>query len=83
MERFEFDLAKTKQKLAYRTGEAIVDDDGVTLVTRGGTYGQTLGGGVGVASKAFEKTSRTGKENFEADKARIDKMKESRRFKPY
>ncbi|KAF8125973.1 hypothetical protein EV363DRAFT_1434396 [Boletus edulis] len=60
MERFEFDLAKTKQKLAYRKGEAIVDDDGVTLVTRGGTYGQTLGGGVGVASKAFEKTSRTG-----------------------
>ncbi|KAF8130349.1 ribosomal RNA-processing protein 7-domain-containing protein [Boletus edulis] len=112
MERFEFDLAKTKQKLAYRKGEAIVDDDGFTLVTRGGAYGQTLGGGVGVASKAFEKTSRTGskkkkepkeketfyafqkaekqrkalldlRKNFEADKARIDKMKESRRFKPY
>ncbi|KAF8447281.1 ribosomal RNA-processing protein 7-domain-containing protein [Boletus edulis BED1] len=112
MERFEFDLARTKQKVAYRKGEAIVDDDGFTLVTRGGAYGQTLGGGVGVASKAFEKTSRTGskkkkkpeeketfyafqkaekqrkalldlRRNFEADKARIDKMKESRRFKPY
>ncbi|KAG6371930.1 ribosomal RNA-processing protein 7-domain-containing protein [Boletus reticuloceps] len=112
MEWFEFDLAKTKQKLAYRKGEAIVDNDGFTLVTRGGAYGQTLGGGVGVASKAFEKTSRTGskkkkepkeketfyafqkaekqrkalldlRKNFEADKARIDKMKESRRFKPY
>jgi ribosomal RNA-processing protein 7 len=60
MERFEFDLAKTKQKSAYRKGEAIVDEDGFTLVTRGGAYGQTLGGGVGVASKAFEKTGGTG-----------------------
>lgn len=60
MERYEFDLAKTKQKSTYRKGEAIVDEDGFTLVTRGGAYGQTLGGGVGVASKAFEKTGRTG-----------------------
>ncbi|KAH0826935.1 ribosomal RNA-processing protein 7-domain-containing protein [Lanmaoa asiatica] len=116
MERFEFDLARTKQKLEYRKGEAIVDSDGFTLVTRGGAYGQTLGGGIGVASKAFEKTGRTGsrkkkeskeketfyafqkaekqrkggvaplldlRKNFEADKARIEKLKESRRFKPY
>ena len=60
MERFEFDLAKTKQKSTYRKGEAIVDEDGFTLVTRGGAYGQTLGGGVGVASKGFEKTGQTG-----------------------
>ncbi|KAN0076771.1 Ribosomal RNA-processing protein 7 (RRP7) domain containing protein [Tylopilus felleus] len=112
MERFEFDLAKTKQKSAYRKGEAVVDEDGFTLVTRGGAYGQTLGGGVGVASKMFEKTGQTGskkkkepkeketfyafqkaekqrtalldlRKNFEADKARIEKLKESRRFKPY
>ncbi|KAI9574146.1 ribosomal RNA-processing protein 7-domain-containing protein [Boletus coccyginus] len=112
MERFEFDLAKTKQKSAYRKGEAIVDEDGFTLVTRGGAYGQSLGGGVGVASKAFGKTGRTAskkrkepkeketfyafqraekqrkalldlRKNFEADKARIEKLKESRRFKPY
>lgn len=37
----------------YKKGEAIVDDDGFTLVTRGGAYGQTLGGGVAVASKKF------------------------------
>lgn len=60
MARFEFDLAKTKQKSAHRKGEAIMDEDGFTLVTRGGAYGQTLGGGVGVASKAFEKTGLTG-----------------------
>jgi len=113
MERFEFDLAKTKRRSAYRKGEAIVDEDGFTLVTRGGAYGQTLGGGVGVASKTFELTGKTGsdkrkkepkekesfyafqkaekqrtalldlRKNFEADKARIEKLKESRRFKPY
>jgi ribosomal RNA-processing protein 7 len=60
MERFEFDLAKMKQKSVYRKGEAIVDEDGFTLVTRGGAYGQTLGGGIGVASKAFEQTGRAG-----------------------
>lgn len=59
MERFEFELAKSKQKSAYRKGEAVVDEDGFTLVTRGGAYGQTLGGGVGVASKIFEKTGQT------------------------
>lgn len=59
MGRFEFDLAKSKQKSAHRKGEAIVDEDGFTLVTRGGAYGQTLGGGVGIASKTFEKTGQT------------------------
>ncbi|KAF8834785.1 hypothetical protein BDN67DRAFT_1006022 [Paxillus ammoniavirescens] len=112
MNLFEFELAQAKQKSTYRKGEAIVDEDGFTLVTRGGAYGQTLGGGVGVASKTFQMTGRTGskkkkepkeketfyafqkaekqrkalldlKKNFEADKARIEKLKESRRFKPY
>ncbi|KIJ59181.1 hypothetical protein HYDPIDRAFT_177909 [Hydnomerulius pinastri MD-312] len=112
MDLFEFELAKSKQQSAYRKGEAIIDEDGFTLVTRGGAYGQTLGGGVGVANKRFQATGRTGsrkkkepkeketfyafqkaekqrkavmdlKKNFEADKARIEKLKESRRFKPY
>jgi ribosomal RNA-processing protein 7 len=113
MERFEFDLSKSKQAAKYRKGEAIVDEDGFTLVTRGGAYGQTLGGGVGVASRKFMLTGKTGsrrkkdkkkekdvfyafqkaekqrkaildlKKNFEADKERVEKLKESRRFKPY
>ncbi|KAG6329979.1 hypothetical protein ID866_9112 [Astraeus odoratus] len=127
---YEFEVARSKQKSTYRKGEAVVDEDGFTLVTRGGAYGQTLGGGVGVASKQFQATGKTGsrkkkepkekvsfygfqkaerqrkgnagcsssplciiqcwetalldlKKNFEADKARIEKLKESRRFKPY
>jgi hypothetical protein len=60
MERFEFDLSKSKQEAKYRKGEAIVDEDGFTLVTRGGAYGQTLGGGVGVASRKFMLTGKTG-----------------------
>ncbi|EIN11060.1 hypothetical protein PUNSTDRAFT_65396 [Punctularia strigosozonata HHB-11173 SS5] len=121
MERFEYDLAKKKAaaKSKYRKGEAIVDEDGFTLVTRGGAYGQTVGGGVGVASKRFQETAsgeaegkrgrgrrkkeRKEKEgfyafqlhekkrnelldlkrNWEADKAKIEELKASRRFKPY
>ncbi|EIW84677.1 hypothetical protein CONPUDRAFT_87266 [Coniophora puteana RWD-64-598 SS2] len=112
MTLFEYNLAKAKQKSKYRKGEAIVDEDGFTLVTRGGAYGTTLGGGVGVASKQFEKEGRTAsrkkkepkekvafyafqkaekqrkaimdlKKNFEQDKARIAKLRESRKFKPY
>lgn len=59
MELFEFELAKSKQKSKYRKGDAIVDEDGFTLVTRGGAYGQTLGGGVAVASKKFQETGET------------------------
>lgn len=59
IEVYEYELAKTKQKSQYRKGEAIVDEDGFTLVTRGGAYGQTLGGGVGVASKKFQQTGQT------------------------
>lgn len=54
MELYEYELQKTKQKSKYRKGEAIVDEDGFTLVTRGGAYGKTLGGQVGVASKKFQ-----------------------------
>jgi ribosomal RNA-processing protein 7 len=59
IELYEYELAKKKQKSKYRKGEAIVDDEGFTLVTRGGAYGQTLGGGVSVASKRFQRSGET------------------------
>ena len=59
MEVYEYNLAKQMQKSKYRKGEAIVDGDGFTLVTRGGAYGKTLGGGVGVASKRFQRSGET------------------------
>ncbi|KAF8872762.1 ribosomal RNA-processing protein 7-domain-containing protein [Infundibulicybe gibba] len=114
MELYEFELAKTKQKSKYRKGEAIIDEDGFTLVTRGGAYGQTLGGGVAVASKRFQATGQSKrirsnkkdknekagfyafqkaekqrselmnlKKRWEADKEKVEKLKASRRFKPY
>jgi len=113
MELYEYEQARNKQKSSHHKGEAIVDEDGFTLVTRGGAYGKTLGGGVGVASKKFNgsvrsnrgRKKREGKEkeafyafqkaekqrkmimdlkrNWEADKAMVEKLKESRRFKPY
>jgi ribosomal RNA-processing protein 7 len=55
--RFDFDLAARKAALRreskYKKGEALVDEDGFTLVVRGGAYGQAIGGGVGVASQKF------------------------------
>ncbi|KIM76357.1 hypothetical protein PILCRDRAFT_826343 [Piloderma croceum F 1598] len=113
MELYEYELARSKQNSSHRKGEAVVDEDGFTLVTRGGAYGKTLGGGVGVANKTFDGSSlnkhgrkkKEGKEkdafyafqkaekqrkaimdlkkNWEADKAKVEKLKESRRFKPY
>jgi ribosomal RNA-processing protein 7 len=59
IEYYEYELAKKKQISKYRKGEAIVDEDGFTLVTRGGAYGQTLGGGVNVASKRFQRYGET------------------------
>ena len=50
---YDYQKEKDKQKSKYKKGEAIVDEDGFTLVTRGGAYGKTLGGGVGVADKKF------------------------------
>jgi ribosomal RNA-processing protein 7 len=55
--RFDFDLTGRKAALRreskYKKGEALVDEDGFTLVVRGGAYGQAVGGGVGVASRKF------------------------------
>jgi len=50
---YDYQKEKDKQKSRYKKGEAIVDEDGFTLVTRGGAYGKTLGGGVAVADKKF------------------------------
>jgi ribosomal RNA-processing protein 7 len=62
LEVFEYNKALSKQRSEYRRGEAVVDADGFTLVTRGGAYGTTLGGGVGVASKRFMKDLEDGQE---------------------
>ncbi|EMD40354.1 hypothetical protein CERSUDRAFT_148305 [Gelatoporia subvermispora B] len=113
MELFEWEQARKKQESKYRMGEAVVDEDGFTLVTRGGAYGKTLGGGVGVASKKFQggqtgKRTRKSKEKqekdtfyafqvhekkrkelvdlkqkWEEDKEKVEKLKQSRKFKPY
>ncbi|PCH40788.1 hypothetical protein WOLCODRAFT_131531 [Wolfiporia cocos MD-104 SS10] len=118
MDLFEYEQAKKKQQSKYRMGEAIVDDDGFTLVVRGGAYGKTLGGGVGVASKRFQAeqagrgSGRGGRKNkkekkekdsfysfqihekkrqelldlkrkWEEDKAKVEKLKQSKKFKPY
>jgi len=114
IEVYEYERAKKQQKSKYRKGEAIVDADGFTLVTRGGAYGKTLGGGVAVASKRFQRSGETSqnrshkkekkekegfyafqkaekqrsglmelKRKWEEDKAKMEKLKASRRFKPY
>ena len=56
---YDYEQEKTKQKSRYKKGEAVVDEDGFTLVVRGGAYGQALGGGVAVASKRFQQTGTT------------------------
>lgn len=64
MEVFEYQQAQAnKNRSKYKKGEAIMDEDGFTLVTRGGAYGQTLGGGVGVASKKFMNEVASGHNN--------------------
>jgi len=74
---YDYQKEKDKQKSKYKKGEAIVDEDGFTLVTRGGAYGKTLGGGVAVADKKFvadvnkgrrakKKKEKSGKETFYA-----------------
>jgi ribosomal RNA-processing protein 7 len=64
MEVFEYKQALANRNTSkYRKGEAIIDEDGFTLVARGGAYGQTIGGGVGVASKKFMQEVTSGKRN--------------------
>ncbi|KAG8722832.1 Ribosomal RNA-processing protein 7 [Ceratobasidium sp. 394] len=61
MQRFDYDQnAKRAAATQYKKGVPIVDEDGFELVTRGGAYGKTVGGGVGVASKQFELAVKRG-----------------------
>jgi len=61
MDLYDYQKEKDKQKSKYKKGEAIVDEDGFTLVTRGGAYGKTPGGGIAVADKKFVAESSKGK----------------------
>ncbi|KZV87361.1 hypothetical protein EXIGLDRAFT_680044 [Exidia glandulosa HHB12029] len=76
---YDWKLEKQKriEKSKYKKGEEIVDEDGFTLVVRGGAYGQSVGGGVGVASKRFELAHN--KEDEEAAKKK-KKKKEKEGF---
>jgi ribosomal RNA-processing protein 7 len=69
---YQQQLENSKQKSKYRKGEAIVDQDGFTLVTRGGAYGKTLGGGVGVANKKFVSKGGPGKRTRKKEKKEKD-----------
>ncbi|CCO26433.1 hypothetical protein BN14_00457 [Rhizoctonia solani AG-1 IB] len=62
MQRFDFEQNAKRAAAAsqYKKGVPIIDDDGFELVTRGGAYGKTVGGGVGVASKKFELAAKSG-----------------------
>lgn len=74
MEFFEYEQARKKHESKYHKGEAIVDDDGFTLVTRGGAYGQTVGGGVAIASKRFQETGSTSTRTRNNKKERKEKV---------
>jgi len=66
---YDYQKEKDKRKSKYRKGEAIVDEDGFTLVTRGGAYGKTLGGGVVVADKKFVAEVSKGKRAKKREKS--------------
>ncbi|TFK23566.1 hypothetical protein FA15DRAFT_642338 [Coprinopsis marcescibilis] len=112
MELFEYKQEKERRKSKYRKGDAVMDEDGFTLVTRGGAYGKTLGGGVTVATKQFQRSGTASrnrpqkkkekegfyafqkaekqrselmdlKQKWEEDKAKVEKLKASRKFRPY
>lgn len=69
----EFLQEQEKRRVLAR-GTDIVDEDGFTLVVRGGKYGKNLaGGGVGVASKRWDETK-------EEDVGRKKKSKELKDF---
>ncbi|CAE6398149.1 unnamed protein product [Rhizoctonia solani] len=61
-QRFDFEQNAKRAAAAsqYKKGVPIIDEDGFELVTRGGAYGKTVGGGVGVASKKFELAAKSG-----------------------
>lgn len=63
------------QQSKYKKGEAIVDDDGFTLVTRGGAYGATLGGGAAITSRKFQLDANSGVINEDERRKRKKKEK--------
>jgi ribosomal RNA-processing protein 7 len=82
MALYDYALLQQKRRLQkeskYRKGEAIVDEDGFTLVVRGGAYGQTVGGGIGVASKKWQEeaaSSRMEKETEDVGGSKRSKKK--------
>lgn len=84
MDVYEHNLAianARKNNSKYKKGEAIVDDDGFTLVTRGGVYGQTVGGGVGVASKKFMDEVVAGKGEGEQETPALRRKKRKQKEK--
>ena len=79
MEDYENKLEAAKRadsRSKYKKGEAIVDEDGFTLVTRGGAYGATLGGGAPVASRKFQLAANRGAIND------AEKQKRKKKEKP-
>ena len=83
MDLYDYQKEKDRRRSKYKKGEAVVDEDGFTLVTRGGAYGKTLGGGVAVADKKFvaevSKGKRAKKEKKEKDAFYTFQLHEKRR----
>ncbi|KAI0737709.1 ribosomal RNA-processing protein 7-domain-containing protein [Daedaleopsis nitida] len=94
MDAFEHAQAERRQESEYRKGEAVVDEDGFTLVTRGAPAGakrhrkkkEKQEKDAFYAFQIHEKKRKDIidlKKKFEEDKAKIEKLKESRKFRPY
>ncbi|KAH9071594.1 ribosomal RNA-processing protein 7-domain-containing protein [Lactarius deliciosus] len=99
--RFDFDLAARKAALRreskYKKGEALVDEDGFTLVVRGGCICRKFmdervkrkGHKEGNTFYAFQIHEKKRdallelKRKWEEDKAAVEKLKSSKKFKPY
>lgn len=75
-QRIEAAKLAAAQQSKYKKGEAIVDEDGFTLVTRGGAYGATLGGGAAVASRKFQLEANSG------TVGEVEKRKRKKKEKP-
>ncbi|KAG8908178.1 Ribosomal RNA-processing protein 7 [Tulasnella sp. 403] len=60
---YDFTQASTAAERAKQENTAIVDEDGFTLVTRGGHHGSTVGGGAKVALPDFQKAVQLGDQN--------------------
>ncbi|KAG8846150.1 Ribosomal RNA-processing protein 7 [Tulasnella sp. 330] len=64
MVAYDFIQSQTAAARAKEADEAIVDDDGFTLVTRGGgRKGKAAGGGVGVVTREFQLAVQQGLQN--------------------